>query len=98
MFYSMPRTIVLISDNGYDSDYFRESLKECGVTTCIQPRRKQIIIAAYNNGLYKTRHKIENCFAKQKNWMRTATKNDGYSHTFFSAICVDASYVFYVNQ
>ena len=98
MFAAMPRAKVLIADKGYDSDDFRAALEESGVTPCIPPRRNRKVLIAYDKALYKTRHKIENLFAKLKDWRRIATRYDRCSHTFFSAICIAASCAFYLNQ
>ena len=98
MFDTMPRAKVLIADKGYDSDDFRQALEECGVAPCIPPRRHRKVLIAYDKALYKTRHKIENLFAKLKDWRRVATRYDRCSHTFFSAICIAASCAFYLNQ
>ena len=78
MFDAMPRAEVLIADKGYDSDDFREALEECGITPCIPPRRNRKILIAYDKALYKTRHKIENLFAKLKDWRRVAARVSGF--------------------
>ena len=98
MFAAMPRAKVLIADKGYDSDDFRAALEGSGVTPCIPLRRNRKVLIAYDKALYKTRHKIENLFAKLKDWRRIATRYDRCSHTFFSAICIAASCAFYLNQ
>jgi len=48
--------------------------------------------------LYKQRHKIENMFAKLKDWRRIATRYDRCAHTFMSAICIAATVIFWINQ
>jgi transposase len=48
--------------------------------------------------MYRTRHKIENLFAKLKDWRRIATRYDRCAHTVFSAICIAAAVTFYLNQ
>jgi transposase len=52
---------------------------------------------AYDKTLYRQRHKVENMFAKLKDWRRIATHYDRCAHTFFSAICIAASVAFYLN-
>ncbi|CDG87341.1 transposase (fragment) [Xenorhabdus bovienii str. puntauvense] len=39
----------------------------------------------YDKILYKQRYKIENMFAKIKDWKRIATRYDRCAHTFMSA-------------
>ena len=52
----------------------------------------------YDKGLYRHRRKIENLFAKLKDWRRISTRYDRCAHAFFSAICIAAAVGFYLNQ
>lgn len=40
--------------------------------------------------------KVENLFAKLKDWRRIATRYDRCAHTFFSAICIAAAVIFWL--
>ena len=51
---------------------------------------------AYDTTLYRQRHKVENLFAKLKDWRRVATRYDRCAHTFFSAICIAAAVIFWL--
>lgn len=51
----------------------------------------------YDKELYKQRHKIENMFGKIKDWRRIAMRYDRCAETFFSAICIAAVVIFYLN-
>ena len=51
---------------------------------------------AYDKALYRQRHKVENLFAKLKDWRRIATRYDRCAHTFFSAICIAAAVIFWL--
>ncbi len=88
----------LIGDKGYDSDEFRKALKAKGIRPCIPPRKGRNVPANFDRSLYRKRHKIENLFGKLKDWRRVATRYDRCAHTFFSAICIAASVIFYLNQ
>ncbi|HIN22326.1 MAG TPA: transposase, partial [Rhodospirillales bacterium] len=46
----------------------------------------------------RQRHKVECMFGKLKDWRRVATRYDRCPHTFFSAICIAAFVIFYLNQ
>ena len=46
--------------------------------------------------LNKQRHKIENMFAKLKDWRRIATLYDRCAHIFMSAICIAATVIFWI--
>ncbi|GAB1716942.1 MAG: transposase, IS4 family [Nitrobacter sp.] len=95
---AFPQATALIADRGYDSNWFRAALKARGVKPCIPPTRSRKRALAYDKMLYRSRHKIENLFARLKDWRRIATRYDRCAHTFFSAICIAASVAFYLNQ
>ncbi|AZO69704.1 transposase [Mesorhizobium sp.] len=50
----------------------------------------------YDRALYRQRHKVENLFAKLKDRRRIATRYDRCAHTFFSAICIAATVIFWL--
>ncbi len=47
---------------------------------------------------YRQRHRIENMFAKLKDWRRIHTPYDRCAHTFMSAICIAVTVIFWLNQ
>ncbi len=98
MLKALPPASMLIADRGYDSNWFRAALKARGVEPCIPPTRSRKAPLHYDRTLYRTRHRIENLFAKLKDWRRIATRYDRCAHTFFSAICIAAAVLFYLNQ
>lgn len=87
---------MLIGDKGYDSDKFREGLRKKGIEPCIPPRKNRKRPVTYDKKAYKTRHKVENMFAKFKDWRRIAMRYDRCAHTFFSAICLAAIVLFWL--
>ena len=94
----LPQADILIADKGYDSDEFRQALAARKIKACIPPKRNRKTQHAFDKQLYKTRHKIENTFGKLKDWRRISTRYDRCAHTFFSAICIAASFIFYLSQ
>jgi transposase len=52
----------------------------------------------YDKVLYRQRHRIENMFGRLKDWRRVATRYDRCAHTFFSAICIAATFSFWLTQ
>lgn len=98
MLAELPKAQALIGDRGYDSNWFRAALKARGIEPCIPPTRSRKAPLDYDKTLYRTRHKIENLFAKLKDWRRVAMRYDRCAHTFFSAICIAAAVAFYLNQ
>lgn len=92
----LPRARVLLGDKGYDSDAFRAALAERGTQACIPPLRHRKIQHVYDKQLYRQRHKIENVFARIKDWRRVATRYDRCAHTFMSAICIAATVCYWL--
>jgi transposase len=92
----LPPATTLIGDRGYDSNSFRESLVAKGIAPCIPPKKNRKVPIEYDKTLYKQRHRIENMFAKLKDWRRIAMRYDRCSHTFFSAICIAVIVLFYL--
>ena len=87
----LPDAKILIADKGYDADWFREFLAMRGIEACIPGRSCRKIEIAYNKEIYKQRHKVENMFARIKDWRRIATRYDRCAHTFLSAITIAAT-------
>lgn len=95
---SLPRTQHLIADRGYDADWLVAALKKNGITPCIPPRNNRKKQRHYSKPLYKQRHKIEIMFGRIKDWRRIAMRYDRCAHTFFSAICIAATVIFYLKE
>ena len=93
---ALPQAKALIADRGYDSNRFRQTLTDRGIEPCIPPTRSRKKPIAYDEILYRQRHKIENMFSKLKDWRRIATRYDRCAHTFFSAICIAAAVIFWM--
>ena len=95
---AFPKARTILADKGYDADWFRAALEKRRITACIpsSARRKKPI--NHNVKLYRQRHKIENMFGRLKDWRRIATRYDRCAHTFFSAICIAATIIFWINQ
>ncbi|TCM48701.1 IS4 family transposase [Rhizobium sp. PP-F2F-G48] len=93
---ALPPANVLIADRGYDSTWFRQALVTKGIEPCIPASRSRNIPYLYDKVLYRQRHKVDNLFAKLKDWRRIATRYDRCAHTFFSAICIAATVIFWI--
>ena len=94
----LPAADQLLGDRGYDSDRFRNKLRERGIAPCIPPTRNRKVPLAYDKALYRQRHRIENAFGRLKDWRRVATRYDRCAHAFFSAICIAATITFWLPQ
>ena len=93
----LPLAKNLLADRGYDADWFREALEGKGIKPCIPSKKNRKIQIKYDQTLYKQRHKVENMFGKLKDWRRVAARYDRCAHTFFSAICIAAIVIFYLD-
>ena len=94
----LPPASELLGNKDYNSDAYHPALIERGITPCIPPRAKRKHPATYCKTLYKQRHKVENMFAKLKDWRRIAMRYDRCAHTFMSAIQIAAIIIFWINQ
>ena len=74
-----------LGDMGYDSNKNRKTLRSKGITPCIPGRSMRKKPIRYKKALYKKRHKIENAFAKIKDWRRVANRYDRHPDMFLSA-------------
>lgn len=72
----MPNARALIGDKGYYSDEFRDVLNARKIEAYTPPRSNRTAPRSYSKSLYKQRHKVENMFAKLKDWRRIATRYD----------------------
>ncbi len=95
---ALPKAKAMLGDRGYDADWFRKALKARDITPCIPPKTNRKAPIPYDQALYRQRHKIENMFGKLKDWRRIATRYDRCAHTYFSAICIAATVIFWINQ
>jgi putative transposase len=92
-----PKAKELLADRGYAADWFRMALIERGIAPCLPPRKNRKIPLADENTRYKQRHKVENMFGRINDWRRVARRYDRCAHTFFSAICIAATVMFYLS-
>jgi transposase len=87
----LPAAKILIADKGYDADWFREFLALRGIEACIPPRSCRKADTPFNRATYRLRYKIENMFARIKDWRRVATRYDRCAHAFLSTITIAAT-------
>ena len=93
---SLPKAQTLLADRGYDADWFREALVDMGIVPCIPARRGRKVPIHHDTDLYKKRHRIENSFARLKDWRRVATRYDRCPKVFLSACALAAVVMFWL--
>ena len=96
MIEALPPAKAMLADRGYDADWFRNALTARGITPCIPSRTNRKVHIPHDKLLYRQRHKIENMFGKLKDWRRIHTRYDRCAHTFFSAIAIAATVIFWL--
>lgn len=92
----LPRAKTMLADRGYDADWFRNALKDMEIEPCIPSRRGRKVPIPHDPILYKRRHRIENTFAKLKDWRRIAMRYDRCPRVFLSAIALAAIVLFWL--
>jgi len=92
----LPHAKVLIADRGYDSEKVRKIVEDQKIKACIPSKRNRKVPIPHCEATYKKRHKVENLFAKLKDWRRIATRYDRCAHTFMSAIYIAATVIFWL--
>ncbi len=65
---ALPDADVLIADRGYDSNWFREALRERDIKPCIPGRKNRKQPIDYDTELYKQRNLVERMFGRLKDW------------------------------
>ena len=66
---------------------------KAGKTAVIQPKAHRKIQRDYDKDLYKSRHLIENLFAKRKQYRAIATRYDKTASNFLSAVHLASSVI-----
>lgn len=93
---SLPKAGILLADRGYDADWFRNALIERNIQPCIPSRKGRTAAIPHDADLYRKRHKIENMFARLKDWRRIATRYDRCADPFLSACALAATVMFWL--
>ena len=92
----LPPAKRLLGDKGYDADWLRDELKSRGLRVCIPARSKRRRPATHNRKLYKKRCRIENAFARLKDWRALAMRYTRCGDLFLSAIALAATIIFWL--
>ena len=92
----LPAADWMITDRGYDADWFRDALKDKGIRPCIPGRKSRDKRVRYDRRRYKRRNRIKIMFGRLKDWRRVATRYDGCPKAFLSAIAFAAAVIFWL--
>jgi len=92
----LPTAKHMLADRGYDADWYREALECIGITPCIPARKGRRAPTQHDEVRYRKCHKIENRFARLKDWHRVATHYDRCPKVFLSACALAAVVMFWL--
>lgn len=95
---ALPPAKTMLADRAYSSVWFRQALIERGIEPCIPPNPTHKIQSSYDRILYRQRHRIENLFARLKDWRRIHTRYDRCADIFIAAITLAAIFLFWINE
>lgn len=93
---SLPAADWMIADRGYDTNWFRDALKDKGIRPCIPGRKSRDKPVRHDKRRYKRRNRIEIMFGRLKDWRRVATRYDRCPKVFLSAIALAAAVIFWL--
>ena len=92
----IPPATALLGDRGYDAEWFRDALINLGISPCILFRRRSKEAIPHDADLNCQRHKIENMFARLKDWRRIATRCDRFPILFLSTCALAATVIYWL--
>ncbi|RAP40484.1 IS5 family transposase [Rhodovulum viride] len=93
---SLPKADWLLADRGYDADWLRDALKDKGMKVCVPGRKSRKTAVIYDRRRCKRRDRIVIMFGRLTDWRRVATRYDRCPETFFSAIALAATVMFWL--
>ncbi len=77
-----------IMDKGYDGDSNRNVVGQLGGIAVIARNASRVSLPAFDQHLYRERHRIENTFARLKAYRRVATRYDKLHSCFCAMVCL----------
>ncbi len=93
---SIPPAAAPLGDRDCDADWFRDALIDMGISLCIPSRRSRKEAIPHDADLYRQREKIENMFARLKDWRRISTRYDRCPILFLSACALAATVIYWL--
>ena len=80
----------VIGDRGYASDAFRERIWAMGARPAIPPKRTDAPVAC-PTWIYNNRSRVENLWARLKEWRAVATRYEKTARSFLGILCLAAA-------
>ena len=92
----IPQAGALLGDRDYDADWFGNTLIGMRIVPSIPSRIGRKAPFPHGADLYRLHHKIENMFARLKDWRRIATRYDRCPILFLSACALVALVIYWL--
>lgn len=93
---AIPGVRELLADKGYDSNAFRAFLRKRKIKPVIPGRSNRKKAIRYSKRAYKGRNVVERSHNRLKDFRRIATRYDRLAITFFSAVCLVATFAYWL--
>ena len=80
--------VQVLADKAYDSDTLREHLDKLGCESVIPSKKNRLEARPIDTHTYKSRHLVENFFAKLKHFRRVATRYEKTARNYLAMVHV----------
>ena len=80
----------IVGDRGFAADAFRERIWDLGARPAIPPKRTDAPVAC-PDWIYVNRHRVENLWARLKEWRAMATRYEKTASSFMGVLCLAAT-------
>ena len=90
----LPAAENLFGDRGNDADWFRIASERNGILPCIPLQSSRKMLIPHDKTIHKRRRKMENAFARLKDWLKLATGYDRCPLIYLSAWVLAAIVIF----
>ena len=77
-----------MADTAYDSDRFRNTIRESNMNAVIPSNRSRAIAIPHNKEIYKERHLVECYINKIKHFRRIATRYEKTAIAYLAMLCL----------
>ena len=80
----------VVADRGYSSHGFREHIWNLGARPAIPTKRNEVTVAC-PDWIYNNRSRVENLWARLKEWRAVATRYEKTARSFMGVLCLAAA-------
>jgi transposase len=84
--FNNPAGLMVVGDNGFDSDKLRAQRQELGARQCFPSKSNSRKKRSLNKKLYRQRYCVENYFCRLRHWACSRTRRDKLARHFLSII------------